>query len=1035
MQRGGYHISMKIGVIQLSDMHIKTSADAILKRSRAIVASALGVVPSADAYVLMLSGDVAFSGQIHEYELARAFIGEIQTQFAASGRNLLVAMTPGNHDANFKGQPDTRPRLLAALKDDMGNLDPEGETVKQVTSVQSAFYDFEATILNKPKSSEKHLLYSNDEFPVGPNLIRINTYNTAWVSTNPEIPGQLVFPSSVVAGPDENAALTISMFHHPYNWLSPDSARAFRRAIEASSDIVLTGHEHESDAYSKTYDAIGSIQYVEGAVLQESNTGRSGFNVLCIDTTQGSYESSFCELRNDLYVATRIGSHSFVKNRLRCKGQFHIREQFFAMLNDPVIPVLHPRKRDVQLDDLFIYPTVSYKTFEKPTVTPRIVYSEGLLDHVRNAPHSFLVGDDLIGKSSLARRLYRDLHSDGNFIPISLSAIEFDGFSDRAVRKIIRGAADDQYGEGAAEKYFAIDQGQRALILDDWHDIGYNQRGKAQIARYLISFFGKIIIFTNRPPALEEIVEPGSTKGIFTDFEYGEIKEFGKRLTGRLIEKWHALGRENSLAPSDFYQAVASSEHSIGTVIGHGLLPAYPIFLIGLLQADASPSQNVGSYGHVLEALVTARLSEVSTGATDIGLMYTYLSRIANFQFQTDRPFVSKLELGRLHAEYCALYKLKLDEGAMLKNLLNAKILIQSGDTYKFRYRGTYCYFVARYFSEQINDNPSLRSQLNDVTDKLVFEDFTWILMFYLYLTRDAELIERLLANAERIYADCEPSKLEGDVDFVNKLLTDKPEKLLLPSTDITANRERFRLQQDEAEGRVSEEKYRTPVQRVAYSEGLDEIVKVNIALQSMRVMGQVLRNFPGVLTGEPKFRLTEACYLVGMRILGRFLQLAKAQRENLRTMFACLFKERHPLATDEDAARSADQALIWLAGATSYGVIKRICNSVGLRDLELTFEDVKSAYAHMTSIRLTHLAIRLEHFGDAPEAEIYEIEKLLVLNKNHFAYKILRDLVAEYLLLHNTDTKVLQRLGEEFDIKIGDPRFQLDKALGSGND
>ena len=80
-------------------------------------------------------------------------------------------------------------------------------------------------------------------------------------------------------------------------------------------------------------------------------------------------------------------------------------------------------------------------------------------------------------------------------------------------------------------------------------------------------------------------------------------------------------------------------------------------------------------------------------------------------------------------------------------------------------------------------------------------------------------------------------------------------------------------------------------------------------------------------------------------------------------------------------------------------------------------------------------MAIRLEHFGDAPEAEIYEIEKLLVLNKNHFAYKILRDLVAEYLLLHNTDTKVLQRLGEEFDIKIGDPRFQLDKALGSGND
>jgi hypothetical protein len=111
--------------------------------------------------------------------------------------------------------------------------------------------------------------------------------------------------------------------------------------------------------------------------------------------------------------------------------------------------------------------------------------------------------------------------------------------------------------------------------------------------------------------------------------------------------------------------------------------------------------------------------------------------------------------------------------------------------------------------------------------------------------------------------------------------------------------------------------------------------------------------------------------------------------------------------------------------------VVKRISRSVGLKDLELTYTDVKAKYGEMTSIRLIHLAIRLEYFKGAPETEICEIEESL--GKNHFAYKLLRDLVAEYLLLFNTDPRVLQRLGEQFDIKTGDPRFQLDKALKAG--
>jgi predicted MPP superfamily phosphohydrolase len=1031
-----YNFRMKICVVQLSDIHVNEPDDSVLARGGLVATSAINVAPSADAYLLAISGDCAFSGRSEQYGLAEKFLGEVRSELSRKDKQVFVAMTPGNHDLDLTTEPDTRQILLSSSREKLSTIDLEGETVKQLVSVQSAYFDFEASFTGDSRRSAKDYLARSHVFLVDKKILRLNNFNSAWVSTNPEQQGRLLFPVAAIPPPDHNADLTISMLHHPYNWFTAENASAVRRAIEVSSDIVLTGHEHRQEAYQKVHDASGSIQYVEGGVLQESGSAESGFNLLLIDTDAKNYESWYFSWDGDSYTSRSNGSHVFIRNKLLHKKHFQINHAYFSFLNQTALAIRHPDKQEILLDDLFVYPTISLKTIEKPTITPRLVYSDAIVEHMRTAERVLLVGDGEIGKSSMAKRLYRDLYSEGTLIPVLISGSEFAGFSEKDVRKVIRAAVAEQYDEHAVERYFAADAAERVLIVDDWQDVRYNIKGRSQIVRFLNQFFGKMIIFTNRHLALDEIAEPGSLKGVFTDFQYCEIKEFGRQLTGKLIEKWHAISAEQSNDPSEFHYAVADSEHKILTVIGKGLLPAYPILLIGLLQADASPgasAQNIGSYGHILEALITAHLAGVSNRSIEIGMMYTYVSRIAYFLFKHDRSFLSEQEFSELHTDYCEVHKMKIGESSVLKDLLGAQLLVKSSDGYRFRYRGSYCYFVARYFSERIVKGPALRVELNDITDKLIYDDFTYIVMFYLYLTRDPELIERLLSNAAAIYASTPPSKLEDDVDFVNKLLTDKPAKVTLPSNDIALNRAQVRLQQDAAEGKIPEEKYRTSLQRVPYSEGLDEILKANIALQSIRVMGQVLRNFPGVLEGEPKYRLAEACYMLGLRTLGRFMEIANTQRENIRTLFAQIFIERHPLATEEEAAVSADQALIWLTGAAAYGMIKRVCNSVGLRELELTFDDVKANYADLTSVQFIHLAIRLEHFRGAPEAEIYDLQK--VIGKNHFAYKLLRDLVAEYLLLHNTDTRVFQRLGSEFDIITSDPRFHINKALTSGSD
>ena len=86
--------------------------------------------------------------------------------------------------------------------------------------------------------------------------------------------------------------------------------------------------------------------------------------------------------------------------------------------------------------------------------------------------------------------------------------------------------------------------------------------------------------------------------------------------------------------------------------------------------------------------------------------MYTYASRIAYFLFKKDRPFLSAREMADVHDEYCRDYDMNLPH-SKIRDLVKARILCKDGDFYRFTYKGLYCYFVARYFSENIGLNKS----------------------------------------------------------------------------------------------------------------------------------------------------------------------------------------------------------------------------------------------------------------------------------------------------------------------------------------
>jgi hypothetical protein len=98
-----------------------------------------------------------------------------------------------------------------------------------------------------------------------------------------------------------------------------------------------------------------------------------------------------------------------------------------------------------------------------------------------------------------------------------------------------------------------------------------------------------------------------------------------------------------------------------------------------------------------------------------------------------------------------------------------------------------------------------------------------------------------------------------------------------------------------------------------------------------------------------------------------------------------------------------------------------------------VTYQEVRRESGESdAAVRLIDVAIKLDHFRDAPTADI---ENLAVMfTKNPYSFTLLQDLVAEYLCLNVSDQRELQRIGSLVKINVsGNPSFLLQEEGSPG--
>lgn len=595
------------------------------------------------------------------------------------------------------------------------------------------------------------------------------------------------------------------------------------------------------------------------------------------------------------------------------------------------------------------------------------------------------------------------------------------------------------------DRFGLLDRERRALIVDDWHEARLKSKARSSFISMAIKQFGKVYLFSDPIFDIQELAREARDQATLLQFRRATLSQFGFKARGRLIEKWLTLGQERPTDSRELTYQIDEIENALTTLLGKNTLPKFPFIVLSVLEAyqeKKTARAEAGSYGYVYEVLITTALASNARTPADIDKKYTFLTHLAYRLFKSGHETLSYSDIVSLSEEYRESYGLRIQIDSVLDDLVGARVLAMRDGNYRFYYGYYLEYFVARYYKDGFQ-NPSAQTadfaaELSEMADNITWSRYSKILMFFLYFTKNSALIAKLVSNANEVFAEYSPANLEADVEFTNDLcaVSVTPQ---LPTEDVRANREEIRSQLDESERRLPS----PPEERkVRYASSIPNGDKVEIAVKTLELLGQIIRNFPGSLKADVKKDIARCSYLLGLRTMSAVLEFLRNSVSHYRQLLAQALnalgsegvedestnrpadasaEERQPEAL-LSVVTLVDQIYLLIIRFGTLGLIKKVSMSLGSPELDQTYSDILPSLPDSLAVRLIDLSIKLDHFRAFPENQIRDLNDLS--RENTFGRNILADLVAYHLLLFEVDFRTRQSVASLLGLRASDPRF-----------
>lgn len=396
---------MKVALLQLSDIHIKSENDFIIKHQEDFYRSCKALINECTKLIVVITGDIAFSGNEKEYVVAYNWLKQCESSWkreASFLNSVEYIVVPGNHDCDFSKQTDVRKMIISTVskQDEIGSED----IISTCLSVQSNFWSFYSKLRNEnlnPSISWTQEVKLKQDFS-----IIFNCYNSASLSQLNERPGELIIPQNkfIERQNIHPQDIVVSLFHHNTAWLSPNSPlnnkKTFEEHIFATSNIVMCGHEHSEK--NKKISSLLDYQeliYLENSALQHEKISKYGLIIL--DTDDKNLTRHQFEYSDKGFRSSQESSMFTIRKQ---QSGVMFTNAWAEKLETINIPLKHIHKHTLQLSDIFVFPDLEPLS-DISSECLQYIDSEELLGNSIIERVSVLEGENQAGKTSLLQML------------------------------------------------------------------------------------------------------------------------------------------------------------------------------------------------------------------------------------------------------------------------------------------------------------------------------------------------------------------------------------------------------------------------------------------------------------------------------------------------------------------------------------------------------------------------------------------------------------------------------------------------------
>lgn len=366
-------------------------------------------------------------------------------------------------------------------------------------------------------------------------------------------------------------------------------------------------------------------------------------NRLLAMPTDGKPISSFSnqdEAWLDVYHMLKKAIESYT-----CLKSLHFSESHIHFLNDAsLLTKAHGNKNELTMDDIYIHPEIEHKNVVGNN--ERLSY-QALIDSFDSGDRVAIVGDDQSGKTTLAKKAVLMLKDKG-FIPVYIHDDEEQLLGDLTYR--ISREFKKQY---TTDKELSDYDNKRILpIIDNFHKAKHKEDVVERLKCY-----EQLIIIVDSIFDIDLLNEK-----TLVEFERYTIKQLKPSLRNELIRKWVNVSEAEDYDPEFIngeYQQVddrmAAVDQALGKVLGTGIMPSYPFFILTLLSnydsLNKPLNEEITSQGYCYQALIILFLSKEGVKNENLDSYINFLTEFAHKRYLHKTP-LSKEHFDEFIKEY-----------------------------------------------------------------------------------------------------------------------------------------------------------------------------------------------------------------------------------------------------------------------------------------------------------------------------------------------------------------------------------------------